>query len=195
MEEVLFIDNKKCVTTCVVHLNGKALMLHDPRTQRITGSITHVKKGDLMKILSGTINEEDKIMNKILENFDVDRDPITAAYAYTALKNASKQFDIQKLLLSENIKICENKCFLTNIFMEKNSKNYAIKCFSIELLPEKQTMDDLSITHVLVNRDKIIVKPSPGSNTMEVYFMGLKMTQMTGIITMLFWDLHFNNDT
>ena len=193
MDKSLYINGKKCVTCCIVHIDGKALMLHDQKAQQISASITPVSKMHMITTLN--CDTSDPIMNKVLETIDVDRDSLTAAFAYAAIQNMSNQFNLEEFILTQTIKIHENKCTITDIFMNNSkNKNYILKCFSLEILPNRALLDEINQTHILVDKNKVITKPSttPGETCMDVYFMGMKMTPLTGIVTLLFWDLNYS---
>ena len=192
MSRPFYFNNQKCVTACLVHIDGKALMVHDSTTQRIQTSITAVDVDTVQKVLTNDLL--DPILNKVKETIDAERFPITAAFAYAALVNVGKQFGITKILAGEDIRIHENRCVMTEMILGNNNRDFKMMFFSIAIDPDRAQLQELTATHILVDRNKVISKPSstPGQELMDVYFMGLRMTQMTGIAVLLFWDLHFS---
>jgi hypothetical protein len=188
----LYLSNQKCVAACVVHVDGKAMMLHDAQTQKLSTSVTDVHVRHLQYILDDK-NAQDPLMAIIRTGVDVERDPVAAAFAYAALENASEQFGAETVSLCESIGVHRADCALSNFVMGTNNLNLHMLSFSISIEPDRATLDDLSLTYVMVDRSKLIAKPSraPGGDVLEVYFMGLRMTPLTGIVVLLFWDLGF----
>lgn len=191
MSNDLYLDNQRCLTAVVIYVDGKALLMHDQTKQSISTSITAVQKEHLQAILK--LDETDPFFVKVNEFFDPDRDPIEAAFAYAALVNVSKQFQLAGIHTTDEIKILRARCGLTQSLLDSNSKDAKMMAFSINVdgLPE-ESRDDLAQRFVLVDRKRIYAKPcSSDPREMDVFFMGLKMTRMTGIICLLFWDSKF----
>lgn len=191
MDETLWINGKKCVAVLIVYIDGNALLMHNPVKQTLSASITRVKKCHLMSVLKQ--DEEDEIITKLSDFFDLDRDPITSAYAYAALKNASTQFKFDITGVAETFNLVRSKCILTQEIFDNNNKNNNIVAFSLKLegLPQ-ELLHEISTNFILVEKSKIYTKPSLCDNMeMEVFYAGLRFTSLSGICTLLFWESRF----
>lgn len=180
MEQALYVDSKRILATCVVHVDGKALLLHDPKTQRISTTVVSVTKDDLKVAMIAT--PENKIWAKVCDSFDVSRDIIMAAAAYAALNMAVAQYDTDSILDSDNVGV--HKC-------DRASSDDRMYCFSVQIGPDRATMDELELSHVLVDRGKLIAKPGPESHRLDIFFMGMRVAQRTGVAILAFWGLSF----
>ena len=188
---MLYVDGKKCVAVCMVHIDGKILMQHNPKSQKLHTSIAPVRREDLLTVLTGDVTT-DKVLGKLSDSIDVERDIITSAFAYAAFKQIATQFDIEDLLLADEMKIQENECLVSSMLLDNNDyKENMIKCFSIRIEPSRALLDEIEQKHVLLDRAKIITKPSCESEAMEVFFMGMKLSQLSSIAVLLFWNLNF----
>lgn len=185
----LYIDGQKCVTAVVIHVDGKALMLHDAQKQCISTSITPVKRDQLVRVLQ----EPETLPMVIKENFDCERAPVEAAFALAALDSAATYFKLDGVELVENVKMLRANCAMTQMILDNNSKDYKMMAFSIDVDGlANESKDDLAQRFIMIDRTRIYTKPSSANpSDMDVYFMGLKMTKMTGIICLLYWDTNY----
>lgn len=185
----LYLDGKKCVTAVIIHVDGKALMLHDQQKQCISTSIKTVKKDHLTRVL-----EEDQSLPPVIRhNFDCDRDPVEAAFALAALDSAATYFKLEGVELVESVKMLRASCAVTQMILDSNAKDYNMMAFSIDVDGmATESKDDLAQRFVMVDRMRIYTKPSSADpSDMDVYYMGLKMTRMTGIICLLYWNTKY----
>lgn len=186
--ELLYINGKKCIATTIVHIDGDVLLKHNPESQTLSTNTVMVTKKHLRAILDVSNNATPLIL-KIAEKIDVDRHPIHAAYAYAAINGAIKTYGLnEKLILSDDIKIQSTENLLAEMVMQTQNRDFDIRCFSISLKLDKLTRDALTLSHVLIDSMKIITKPSGTPGEMDVYFCGLRLTKMTGISVLLFYD-------
>jgi len=189
-DDDLYIEGKKCVTCVLVHIDGTAIFLHDEKNQQISTSIATVKKKHLYAVIENAPG--DALLGKVRECMDLSRYPIEAAFAYAAAQNASLQFGLRDVLTAGPTRLVGNNCPITTQILENNDRAYKMMTFSISIEPTPAVLDELQQKFILVDRKRVISKPTtnPGE-LMEVYFQGLKMTKMSGIVTLLFWDLRF----
>jgi hypothetical protein len=188
---MVFINGKECVSISLVHVEGKVLMKHDPKTQRLCTISSTVNHNDILSVITGDA-ANDLVLKKVSEFIDVERNMIKAAFAYSALKEASDTFGLEEILESDNIKILEDKKHTTDICLgEKNDKN--IHVFSISIEPSRAKQDELAEQFVMVDRQKVITKPSttPQDNTLDFYFMGMKIEKLSGVAILIFGNNTF----
>lgn len=187
----LYLEGKKCVTAVVIHVDGKALMLHDQAKQCISTAITTVQRDHLTRVLQ----QPETLPTVIREHFDCDRSPVEAAYALAALDKAATYFKLNGVDSLENIKMLRATCAMTQMILDSNNKDYNMMAFSIDVDGlANESKDDLAQRFVMVDRTRVYTKPDAGNpREMSVYFMGLKMTKMSGIICLLYWDTCYVN--
>lgn len=188
---MVYVDGKECLAISIVHVDGKALMKHDPSTQRLCTTVTKVKRDDFLNILTGDI-KTDPILKKVSEFIDIDRNLIKSAFAYSALKDVINTFGLDEIIDSDNIKLVHNKKRTAEICLGDNHDK-DVQVFSISIQPSRAKLDELSQEFVLVERNKIITKPSstPQEDRMDFYFMGMKIEKLSGTAILLFWDITF----
>jgi hypothetical protein len=184
----LYLEGRKCVTAVIVHVDGKALMIHDQTKQCLSTSITPVKKSHMARVLSGEVPEF------IKGEFDTERQPVEAAFALAALENAALKFNIQGLEEMESIRMLRANCPFTQAILDNNSKDYKMMAFSLDVNGlASESADELAQRFIMVDRLRVYSKPSSEDpRDMDVYYMGMKMTRMTGIICLLYWDARFS---
>lgn len=188
---MVFINGKECVSVSLVHVEGKVLMKHDPKNQRLCAVSSTVKHDDILNVITGDATN-DLVLKKISEFIDVERNMIKAAFAYSALKEVSKTFGLEEILDSDNIKILEDKTHTADICLgDKNDKN--IYVFSISIEPTRAKQDELAEQFVMVDRQKVITKPSttPQDNILDFYFMGMKIEKLSGVAILIFGNITF----
>lgn len=188
---MVFINGKECLAISLVHIEGKTLMKHDPTTQRLSTTITELKRDDILNVITGDVTS-DPILKKVSEFIDIERNMLKSAYAYAALKDVCKTFGLDEILDSDSIKIFHNKCHTEEICLgQKGAKN--MHFFAVSIEPSRSRLDELEQEFVLLDRSKIITKPSatPQQSQMEYYFMGMKIEKLSGVAALLFWEISF----
>lgn len=183
----LYLEGQKCVTAVVLHVDGKALMLHDQEKQCLSTCITPVKKSHLARVLSG------EVPSFIQQEFDMDRRPVEAAFALAALESASHKFGLVGLEETENFHMLRCSCPLTQAILDNNSKDFKMMAFSLDANGlSSESADELAQRFIMVDRMRVYTKPSSADpRDMDVYYMGMKLTRMTGIVCLLFWDSNY----
>jgi hypothetical protein len=186
----LFLEGKKCVSCVIVHIDGVAVFLHDEKHQQISTSIATVKKSHLYAVLENAPG--DALLGKVRDSMDIARYPIEAAFAYAAAQNASLQFGLRDVLTAGPTRLVGNNCPITTQILSNNDCSFRMMTFSISIEPTPAVLDELEQKFIMVDRKRVISKPTnqPGE-LMEVFYQGLKMTKMSGIVTLLFWDLRY----
>jgi len=187
----LYLNGKKCVTAVVIHVDGKALLLHDQVKQCISTAICPVQRDHLVRVLE----QPDTLPLVIREHFDYQRFPIEAAYALAALDKATTYFKLEGVESLDNLKMLRATCAMTQIVLDTNKNDYKMMAFSIDVDGlANESKDDLAQRFIMVDRTRVYTKPDAGNpRNMSVYFMGLKMTQMSGLVCLLFWDTCYIN--
>lgn len=166
------LDSRPCVCAVLIHRGNRLLMLNDTKNNTLAVQMTRVQREHMMAVLEN--NPDDQYLKTLRRTIDVDADALTSAYAYTALINGCKTFELDP----SRVVLNENCCLITDHLLKKNTKGYNIKCFEMEL-----GSDDIGSAGSWVD-DGGLYSP----NGTDLVFQDKKLTTMAGYMALLFFD-------